>query len=304
MSLTLQQLRYTVAVAEEGSINQAAEKLFISQPSLSAAIQEIEKKVGKMLFKRTPRGMQLTADGAEFLGYARQVLQQMDMLEDHYRTDQKGKKRFSVSTQHYTFAANAFVELVQHADYSSYEFSLLEGRTSEIIENVRTMKSELGIIYLSSFNETVIRKVLMDDGLTFTPLITAFPHIFVCRKHPLAGQKSVKLQELEDYPYITYDQGLENSFYFSEELLSTRRIKKHIIVSDRAALVNFLIGLNAYTISSGIFPSYLHGDDIISIPLEADEHMEIGYIQNRHAVVSPLGEMYIEALENIAEDIA
>lgn len=292
MSLTLLQLRYTVAVAEEGSINKAAEKLFVSQPSLSAAIQGIEKEVGRMLFKRTTRGMQLTADGAEFLGYARQVLQQMDMLEDNFHGGQNRKKRFSVSTQHYTFAANAFVELVQHADDPNYEFSLLEGKTSEIIENVRTMKSELGILYLSEFNESVIRKVLSDDGLTFTPLLTASPHVFLCRTHPFADRSRVTLSDLDAYPYISYDQGLDNSFYFSEELLSTRQVKKHIIVSDRAALVNFLIGLNAYTISSGIFPSYLHGDDIISVPLDVNEHMEIGYIQNRHAVVSPLGELY------------
>lgn len=303
MSLTLQQLRYTVAVAEAGSINQAAEKLFLSQPSLSAAIQGIEKNVGRMLFKRTPRGMQLTADGAEFLGYARQVLQQMDMLEANYSSEQHVRKRFSVSTQHYTFAANAFVELVKNADYANYEFSLLEGKTSEIIENVRNMKSELGILYLSNFNESVIRKVLTDDGLTFTPLFTASPHVFLCRTHPLADRAEVTLDDLEDYPYITYDQGLDNSFYFSEELLSTRQVKKHIIVSDRAALVNFLIGLNAYTISTGIFPAYLHGEDIISVPLDVEEHMEVGFIQNRHAVVSPLGELYIKALKKVADDI-
>ncbi|MGI6117725.1 MAG: LysR family transcriptional regulator [Bilifractor sp.] len=303
MSLTLQQLRYAVAVAEAGSISQAAEKLFISQPSLSAAIQEIEKSVGRMLFKRTPRGMQLTADGAEFLGYARQVLQQMDMLEANYSSAQHVRKRFSVSTQHYTFAANAFVELVKNADYPTYEFSLLEGRTSEIIENVHNMKSELGILYLSSFNESVIRKVLAENGLTFTSLFTAAPHVFLCRTHPLAGRAEVTIAELDDYPYITYDQGLDNSFYFSEELLSTRQVKKHIIVSDRAALVNFLIGLNAYTISTGIFPAYLHGEDIISVPLDVEEHMEVGYIQNRHAVASPLGGLYIEALRKIADDI-
>lgn len=304
MSLTLQQLRYAVAVAEAGSISQAADKLFISQPSLSAAIQEIEKSVGRMLFKRTSRGMQLTADGAEFLGYAQQVLQQMDMLENNYSTEKSARKRFSVSTQHYTFAANAFVELVKNADYASYEFSLLEGRTSEIIENVRSMKSELGIIYLSSFNESVIRKVLADDGLIFTALFTVSPHVFLCRTHPLADRAEVTLAELEDYPCITYDQGLDNSFYFSEELLSTRQMKKHIIVSDRAALVNFLIGLNAYTISTGIYPAYLHGKDIISVPLDADEHMEVGIIQNRHAVVSSLGELYIEALKKTADNIA
>ncbi|MGI6211402.1 MAG: LysR family transcriptional regulator [Anaerovoracaceae bacterium] len=303
MNLTLQQLKYVVAVAEAGSINQAAEKLFISQPSLSAAIQAIEKNVGRMLFKRSPRGMQLTADGAEFLGYARQVLQQMDMLEDNYRSDQKARKRFSVSTQHYTFAANAFVELVKHANYSNYEFSLIEGRTSEIIENVHNMKSELGIIYLSDFNESVIRKLLSDDGLTFTSLFTAAPHVFLCRTHPLADRAMVTLDDLDEYPYITYDQGIDNSFYFSEELLSTRQVEKHIIVSDRAAVVNFLIGLDAYTISTGVFPAYLHGDDIIAVPLKADEHMEVGFIQNRHAVVSPLGELYIEALRKIADDI-
>lgn len=303
MSLTLQHLRYVVAVAEIGSVNQAAEKLFISQPSLSTAIQEVEHNVGKMLFKRTPRGMQLTDDGTEFLGYARQVLQQMDMLEDRYKPDQSSKKRFSVSTQHYTFASNAFVELVKNADYPNYEFSLLEGRTGEIIENVRTMKSELGIIYLSDFNETVIRKLLSDDGLLFTPLFTVKPHVFLSRTHPLAERESVTMEDLEQFPYVTFDQGMDNSFYYSEELFSTRQVKKHIIVSDRAAVVNFLIGLDAYTISTGVYPAYLHGNDIVAIPLSAEEHMEVGYIQNRHAITSPLGELYIEALKKIANDI-
>ncbi len=301
--MTLQQLKYIVTVAERGSVSEAAKALFISQPSLSKAIREIEDCVHKTLFLRTPRGMVLTDDGQEFLGYARQVLQQMDMLEEKYSRE-TSVQHFSVSTHHYTFAANAFVELVKKVGGDAYEFTLFEGRTHEILQNVKNMRSEIGIIYLSSFNEEVIRKFLREGGLSFTPLFTVEPHAFLSREHPLSGRSQIALSDLDPYPCITFDQGIGNSFYTAEEVFSTRPMQKHIIVTDRAALVNFLIGLNAYTISTGIFPAYLHGTDIISVPIRCEEHIEVGVIRNRDAVTSALGQMYLDALWHIADDIA
>ena len=301
--MTLQQLKYVLEVANKGSISEAAKDLFISQPSLSAAIKELEKEIGINIFIRTNRGIKVTNDGTEFLGYARQVLQQAELLEDKYINSTPSKQRFSVSTQHYTFTANAFVELVKEFGLGEYEFTLRETKTFNIIDDVRNLKSELGIIYLSSFNEQVIRKYLNENNLFFSELFTANPHVFISRENPLASQSSVSLDDLEGLPCLTFEQGDHNSFYFSEEILSTRSVKKSIKVSDRAAIVNFIIGLNGYTISSGIFPKYLHGKDIISIPLEVEEKIRIGVIVHKDITLSKLGEIYIEKLKNITLDM-
>lgn len=301
--MTLQQLKYIVTVAECGSISEAAKALFISQPSLSKAIREIEQRVDKMLFLRTPKGMVATDDGLEFLGYARQVLQQMDVLEEKYTNEKVAKRRFSVSMQHYTFAADAFVELVKTVGDDAYEFALFEGPTKEILDNVKNMKSDLGIIYLSEFNKAVIRTILRENNLEFTTLLMAKPHAFLYRGHPLASRDLVRLEELERYPCVTYDQRINNSFYFSEEILSAREMKKHVIVTDRAALVNLLIGLNAYTIGTGVMPSYLHGSDIISVPLDSEEYIEVGIVQNRDCVPGKLAELYLESLRQIINEI-
>ena len=301
--MTFQQLKYMETVAECGSISVAAKKLFISQPSLTNAIHELETNIQKALFIRTPRGMQITQEGMEFLGYAKQVLQQMSIMEDRYGMTEQSKQYFCVSTQHYTFAANAFVELVRKYGKEAYEFTLYEGKTYEIIENVRNLRSELGIIYMSNFNRVVIQKLLKENNLEFFSLFTTNPHVFLSKEHPLARKKKIMLEELERYPCVTFDQGINNSFYFAEEILSTRQIEKHIKVTDRAAVVNFLIGLNAYTISTGVFPTYLHGNDIISVPLLVDEIIEVGVIRHKDMVISNLGTTYIEALRTIAKGI-
>lgn len=277
--MTLQQLRYVIQVVESGSLNQAAKSLFISQPSLSKAIHELEKEMGISLFIRTNKGIILSEEGNKFLGYARQVVEQANLLEEQYNAKQiPSKTVFAISSQHYAFVVNAFVALVKEYDQNEYEFSLREQRTFDIIEDVRTRRSELGILYLSHFNKDVIMHFLKKDNLTFTKLFSASPHVFVSNKNPLASKKTVTMQDLEKYPRLTYEQGTNNSFYFSEELHSIQNAKKSIVVSDRATLFNLLIGLNGYTISSGILSKDLNGDQIVSIPLESDETMDIGYI--------------------------
>ncbi|MDY0407432.1 LysR family transcriptional regulator [Virgibacillus soli] len=287
-NLTLQQLKYALEVASKGSMNEAARSLFISQPRLSNAIKELEKEIKITIFIRTNRGITVTNEGAEFLGYARQVLQQFNMLEEKYLSEKPAKQHFSISTQHYTFAANAFVELVKQFGASEYGFTLRETKTYEIIEDVKTLRSELGIIYLSNYNESVLLKLLKERDLTFSELFTAKPHVFISKSHPLADKESINLEELDDYPCLSFEQGEYNSFYFSEEILSTRSVKKSIKVSDRAAIVNFMIGLDGYTISSGVFPKYLHGDNIIAVPLNVDELIRVGIIQHRDVTLSDL----------------
>ncbi|TKG99106.1 LysR family transcriptional regulator [Peribacillus simplex] len=301
--MNLQQLKYALEVASKGSMNEAARSLFISQPRLSNAIKELEKEFKITIFIRTNRGVTVTNEGAEFLGYARQVLQQFNMLEEKYLSEKPAKQHFSISTQHYTFAANAFVELVKEFGASEYEFTLRETKTYEIIEDVKNLRSELGIIYLSNYNESVLLKLLKERDLTFSELFTAKPHVFISKRHPLADKESINLEELDDYPCLSFEQGEYNSFYFSEEILSTRSVKKSIKVSDRAAIVNFMIGLDGYTISSGVFPKYLHGDDIIAVPLNVDELIRVGIIQHRDVTLSRLGEIYVDALKKVEQEL-
>lgn len=298
--MTLQQLRYIIQVAQSGSISMAAQKLFITQPSLSKAVSDLEKEMGITIFFRNNRGVWLSEEGRQFLAYARQVVEQADLLEQRYKENEPVKQVFAISAQHYAFVVNAFVALVKEYGREKYEFSLRESRTYDIIEDVRTRRSELGILFLSKFNREVMLRILQNDELHFEPLFTAQPHVFVSRRNPLADKERVTLEELKAYPRLTYEQGIHNSFYFSEELHSTMESPKNIIVSDRATLFNLLIGLDGYTISSGILSSDLNGTDIVSVPLESDEIMEIGYI---HTIENPPGRMAERYLAHLREYI-
>ena len=294
--MTLQQLRYAITVAETGTITEAAKKLYISQPSLTNAIHELEKEMNLVIFQRTNKGILLSGEGEEFLGYARQVLEQASILEDKYKGDGGGKKQFCVSTQHYSFAVNAFVDLIKEYGQEEYDFSLRETQTYEIIEDVAHMRSEIGILFLNDFNETVLRKILKTNDLEFHELFVAKPHVFISRKHPLADRQVITNQELEAYPYLSFEQGEHNSFYFSEEIFSTSERKKNIRVRDRATLFNLLIGLNGYTVCSGVIDKKLNGKDIIAVPLQDEGDMRIGYITHRKAVPGRLAATYLEAL--------
>lgn len=294
--MTIQQLKYVIKVAEIGSITEAAKVLFISQPSLSNAIKEVEKEARITIFTRSRQGIALTKEGLEFLGYARNVVQQMELLEDKYITNVSEKIRFAVSTQHYTFTSNAFVDMIKQFGQERYEFILNETQTRQIMEDVKNRFSDLGILFISQENEAIIRKELMERNLVFHELFTAKPHAFMSAIHPLAGKKSITLKDLEPYPRLNFIQGNFESSYWSEELFSSRETNKHIRISDRGAIVNMMIGINAYTISSGIFPRYLQGDEIIAVPVDEDEIMHIGYILNETQELSELGMIYVEEL--------
>ena len=299
--MTLQQLKYVVTVAETGTITNAAKELYISQPSLTNAIHELEKEMNIVIFQRTNKGIVLSHEGEDFLGYARQVLEQAAILEDKYKGQDGGKKKFCVSTQHYSFAVNAFVDLVKEYGQEEYDFSLRETQTYEIIEDVARMQSEIGILFLNDFNESVISKILKSHDLVFHPLFVAKPHVFISRKHPLAGKDIITNEELEVYPYLSFEQGEHNSFYFSEEIFSPSERKKNIRVRDRATLFNLLIGLNGYTVCSGVIDKKLNGKDIIAVPLEDESEMRIGYIMHRKGMTSRIGMTYLSALKKYIE---
>ena len=295
--MTLQQLRYITMVAEKGTISEAAKELFISQPSLTNAIRELEQEMQVTIFHRTNKGVTITAEGDEFLAYARQILDQVGLMQERYLNVNERNPRFSVSCQHYSFAVNAFVDVIRQFGVNQYDFTLRETETHEIIEDVSTMKSEIGVLYTCPKNEEVIMKMIRQNNLEFKELFVAKPHVFISYHHPLAYKKTLTLKDLEDYPYLSFEQGEYNSFYFSEEVLSTLDRKRNIKVRDRATLFNLLIGLNGYTVSTGIISKELNGETIISVPLLVDEIMKVGTITQKNMILSRYGEAYMEALK-------
>lgn len=277
-------------------MNEAAKQLFITQPSLSNAIRDLEKELNIKIFFRNPKGITLTKDGIEFLSYARQIVEQTELLEDRYKNPNAKRQLFSVSSQHYAFVVNAFVSLLKETEMEDYELFLRETRTWEIIDDVNNFRSEIGVLFLNNYNREVLLKLLDDHRLSQTHLFTAKPHVFVSKTNPLAQKKSISLDDLADYPYLSYEQGIHNSFYFAEEILSQVHHKKSIVVSDRATLFNLLIGLNGYTVATGILNSNLNGDNIVSIPLDYNDEIELIYIKHEKAVLSDMGEKFIAYL--------
>ena len=290
--ITLQQLHYFIEVAAEGSITGAAELLYVAQPTMSAAMKDLESRVGRTLLVRSARGVTLTDEGAEFLGYARQVVEQMSLLEQLYLGQPPSRRLLGVSAQHYSFVVEAFIRMVRSGDAQQYEFSLRETRTWDIIEDVRTLRSEVGVLYRNDFNRKVIDKLLRDSGLLFHPLFAAVPHVFISRQNPLASRDRVTLDDLADLPRLTFDQGANNSFYFAEEILSTLSSKREIRVSDRATIFNLMIGLDGYTISTGIISDDLD-PEIVAIPLEVDESIEIGWISHSGIPLTGQAQRYL-----------
>lgn len=295
--MTLQQIRYVTMIAQAGSMNEAAKKLFISQPSLSGAIKELEKEVGIIIFSRTSKGVVLTAEGEEFLGYARQILNQVELLEEKYLEGNNVKKKFGVSTQHYSFAVKAFVEMVKAFDMDEYEFAIRETKTADVIRDVSTDKSQIGILYLNEFNEKVLTKLFRDAGLEFTELFSCGAYAYVWKNHPLADQAEISIQDLQEYPCLAFEQGNSNSFYFAEEIFSTYDYKRVIKACDRATMLNLMVGLNGYTLCSGIICEELNGSDYRAIPLEQKERMHIGYVMRRNEIMSPICRKYIAEIE-------
>ena len=294
--MTLQQLKYALTIADCGSMNEAAKKLFVSQPNLSATVREVEEEAGITIFLRNNRGITVTAEGEEFLGYAKQVVEQYHLLENRY-LNAEVKQKFSVSMQHYSFAVKAFVQLAKEVGMDEYEFAVHETQTEQIIKNVRDMKSEIGVLYLSDFNQKVLIKLFKEYNLEFTELFECDTYVYMWNKHPLAEKSIISIDELEEYPCLAFEQGEHNSFYFSEEIFSDFERRKNIRVRDRATLFNLLIGLNGYTVCSGVIDKKLNGKDIIAVPLADESDMRIGYITHRKGMLSRLGTTYLEALQ-------
>lgn len=297
--MTLQQIKYVIGIAETGSLNKAAEKLYVSQPSLTSTIHDLEDELGITIFNRTGRGVTLTNDGTEFLAQARQLYMNYQNIIEKYGEDGNIKKKFGVSTQHYSFAVKSFVEMVKRYNTNEYEFAIRETKTREVIEDVATLKSEIGILYLSDFNRKAITSLLKSKELEFHHLIDCKAYVYIWKGHPLAAKKHISLSQLQEYPCLSFEQGDGASFYYAEEILSTEEYHRTIKANDRATILNLMIGLNGYTLCSGIICEELNGSDYIAVPFrEEDESinriMEIGWITRKGFNLSTIGNQYIE----------
>ncbi len=300
---TIQKLRYIIEIVNSGSINEAAKRLFITQPSLSGAVRELEAEIGFEIFLRTNKGVVLSAGGAEFLGYARQIVEQVDLMEQRYLNAKPARQHFAISTQHYAFVVNAFVNLVRQFGTDEYEFTFRDTRTYEILEDVRNLRSEIGVLYVNEFNAKVLGQIIRQNGLEFHSLFVAKPHIFVSAANPLAQQDDVTIGDLEDYPCLSFEQGEYNSFYYAEEILSTLPHRKSIHVSDRATIFNLMIGLNGYTISTGVISADLNGDGIVAVPLRVEETITVGWIAHKKVTLSKLAELFVQELQKAVKDV-
>lgn len=297
--MTLQQIHYALTIAAFGSMNKAAEELFISQPSLTNAIKELEKEIGASIFIRTSRGVVPTKEGEEFLLYLRQLYQQYELIEKRYLNSGSVKRKFGVSTQHYSFAVKAFVDTVKCFGTLNYEFAIRETKTLDVIEDVGNFKSEIGLLYMNDFNRRVMGKILKERELEFRHLIDCKAYVYIWKKHPLAEREKISFSELADYPCLSFEQGDKGSFYFAEEILSTNDYPRMIKTNDRASMLNLMVGLNGYTLCSGIICEELNGSDYIAVPFDADDNnpnssMEVGYIKKKNVDLSDIGRVYVE----------
>lgn len=297
--MTLQQILYAITIAETKSMNKAAEKLFISQPSLTGAVKELEKETGIKIFLRGGKGVSVTNDGEEFLTYARQVYNQFELLLEKYGGGNV-KRKFGVSSQHYSFAVKAFVDTVKEFDTLEYEFALRETRTYEVITDVGSMKSEIGVLFMSEFNRRVIEKLLKKHSLEFTPLGRCAVYVYLWKNHPLAEKDSITFEELKPYPCLSFEQGDESSLFLAEEIFSDREYPRTIKANDRATMLNLMVGLDGYTLCSGIIGEELNGDSYTAVPFETDEAqerlMEIGCLTRKNVPLSDIGKKYVQKL--------
>ncbi len=300
--MTLQQIRYALTVSECGSMSRAASRLFVTQSALSCAIRDLEVEVGITIFMRTGKGVSITPDGTEFLMYAARVYQQYELLQEKYGKNGSVKRKFGVSTQHYSFAVKAFVEMVKHFDTLNFEFAIRETKTLEVISDVGGLKSEVGILYKSEFNGKIIDRMLVENGLEFLPLIKCRAYVYMWKNHPLAHEKSLSLERLSEYPCLSFEQGDGAASYFAEEILSDREYLRVIRSSDRATQLNLMVGLNGYTLCSGITCEELNGEEYVTVPFREDEEnrnseMEIGYIRKKYSPLSDIAEIYVEEVK-------
>lgn len=300
--MNINQLKYVLEVAGSSSMREASTKLYISQPALSASIHELEEELGILIFERTNKGISLTDAGREFLSYAKKAVGQYAVLEDRYLGRDSDKERFSVSTQHYNFAIRAFTDVIREIEPDKFIFSIHETKTKEVLEDVRSLKSEVGIVSFSGSNETLIKKLLRDYQLVFTPLMKRDTFVYVWKDHPFAGRDEISIEEMKDYPCVSFDQSDDSNFYLTEEALADYAFDKMIKSDDRATTMEIIAELDGYSIGSGMLSgtnAILQG--LVAIKLKEEDPLTIGYITRKESTLSIHGGKYVDELMKYKE---
>lgn len=294
-SMTIQQCKYVLKIAETGSFNEASKQLFIAQSTLSLSVKSLEKELDIKIFERLRNGVFLTKDGVEFVKYAESIVEQTEFVSKRYKTE-KACQTLDIVTQHYDFIADIFAKMINKINDNEYRFSLREIKTHDVIHEIETGYSDIGIIAIKDNDFETMKRYLSGKDIVFTSVLKALPHVFLRKEHPLANHKKLNVSELKDFPYVAYEQGKHNISFFTEEMDDKPQNKKHIAISDRATLMNVLMITDSYTIGTGIMPSALNKGEILSIPLESEEFYIIGYIQNENKKISVMAQKFIELL--------
>lgn len=301
--MTLQQLKYVDAVATYGTLSEAARRVFVTQPTLTESIGALEEELRVAIFVRSGRGMTLTREGDEFLVYARQILADTAAIQAKYTGRAVRLPQFAVSTQHYSFAVNAFMDVIRAHDAAAYDFTLRETTTSEIVDDVARLRSEIGVLYLSSRNRSALTKIFEREALAFEEILVSKPHVFLGKGHPLAKAKRIRPAELDPHPFISFEQGAENALYFSEEVMGSLDRPKNIRVRDRATMTNLILGLDGFTVASGCLSEDLNGPDITAVPLELDEEIRVGLLHRKDVPLSRFASAFADAIRAHCDDV-
>lgn len=294
--MTILQLKYIIAIDEECSMRRAADRLYVSQPGLSSAVRDLENELGVQIFERVHNGVVTTPAGASFIAYARSAVEQFEKVEEKYLNASGHKPTFSVSMQHYTIAVNAFIDTVKEFDLEEYQYYIRETQTSEVIEDVKTLKSEVGVIALSDFNKNTFKKIFADASLEFHELFTRNTYLYLSSQHPLADREVISLDELEDYPCMVFDQGDNTSFYYREEALATYDYKKIISTNERATSIELMLGLNGYAVGAAMLGDSLNSNEIKAIKLKEEENLTFGYIVRKGTQLSEMAQVFVDKL--------
>ena len=300
--MTLQQINYIITIAESHSMNKAAEKLFIAQPTLTGAVRDVENELGIQIFHRTHKGVTATVEGEAFLAKIKRVYQQYEEVMEEYGEEMKFRRRFAVSMQHYSFAVKAFIEMAKHYDSNQFDLALRETATANVIKDVSSLKSEISIIYTCETNQRVINRLLRENELEFHSLIVCPASVYLARSHPLAGEKELTFEQLAPYPCLSFDQENDTEIYFAEEILVEHAYQKTVKATDRATMMNLMAGLNGYTLCSSIYSEKLSGDQFLVIPFKNEDSvqstMNIGYITKKNNALSSMGKQFIDEVKH------
>ena len=295
--MTLQQFRYIVEISKHNSISKAASALYVTQPSISKAVREMENNLGITILDRTNKGVVFTKEGMELLFYAKMLLEQAESVVYHFNKQKTTDlTKFSISSQHYGFTIEAVANLMDYFAQRKYELTILEGKTTDVIDDVCTSRSILGILSFTALNKAFFERYFISNSLVFTPLSSLKQHVFLRKKHPLAKLKSITLAQLKDYPYLTYQQD-DVLLHFAEEAINMDNINKLLYLKDQGTMNNLLANTDGYNLGTGCIVDNYMNPNIISIPLEESNLIQVGLVKRNDVFLSEELLVYIDFLK-------